>query len=70
MPAIKGGRPKGAGVLCVYLHRRPGIDRGGGFYLQASGWSGGGDFSRDGGVSGKEKFWFMLMSERSFGTVL
>jgi hypothetical protein len=41
MPAIKEGTPVGAGVLCVHLHRRPGIDRGGGFYLQASGWSGG-----------------------------
>jgi hypothetical protein len=23
----------GAGVLCVHLHRRPGIDRGGGFFV-------------------------------------
>jgi len=39
MPAIiRGGRPSGAGELCVHLHRRPGIDRGGGFCLEASGW--------------------------------
>ena len=54
MPAIKEGTPVGAGVLCVSSSPPPGIDRGGGFCLQASGWSGCAIFSRGGGVSGKE----------------
>ena len=38
-PDIPGrGRPSGAGVLCDHLHRRPGIDRGGGFCWPVGGW--------------------------------
>jgi len=50
----------GAGVLCVHLHRRPGIARGGGFYLQASGESVGAIAVVVVGWVGKERLLFAL----------
>jgi hypothetical protein len=42
MSAMKEGDARwGPACFAFHFHRRPGIDRGGGFCLQASGWSGG-----------------------------
>jgi hypothetical protein len=66
IPAIGGGRPLGAGVLCVPFHRRPGIDRGGGFYWPVSGLAeGAGSSPRWWGEWGREGL-ILSLGERTF----